>query len=35
VPTELFAGINGPCMLTLLLGGATQYLDGGESVRVA
>jgi hypothetical protein len=35
VPAELFAGIDGPCMLMLHLGGATKYLDAGGSVRVA
>jgi T5SS/PEP-CTERM-associated repeat protein len=35
VPVELFAGMNGPGMLMLHLGGATQYLDDGAAVRVA
>ncbi len=35
VPADLFASINGPCMLMLTLGGSTQYLDDGESARAA
>ena len=35
IPKELLAGIDGPCMLMLHLGGATQYLDDGKLVRAA
>jgi len=35
VPPDLFAGVTGPCMLLLHLGGATHYLDAGTDVRVA
>jgi hypothetical protein len=35
VPAELFAAMNSPCMLMLHLGGTTQYLDEGRTVRAA
>ena len=35
VPAELFAGMSGPTMLILHLGGATQYLDDGTAVKAA
>ena len=35
VPTELFAGLSSPGMLMVHLGGATQYVDDGVSVRAA
>jgi hypothetical protein len=35
VPADLFAGMNSPGMLLLRLGGSTQYLDCGTSVRAA
>lgn len=35
VPSELFAGVSGPSMLMLHLGGATKYLDDGASARAA
>lgn len=35
VPAALFAGMDGPGMLTLHLGGATHYLDDGTAVRAA
>jgi hypothetical protein len=35
VPAGLFAGMNGPGMLMLHLGGATRYLDEGMAVRAA
>jgi hypothetical protein len=34
-PTELFAGMNGPSLLMLHLGGSTQYFDEGTAVRAA
>jgi hypothetical protein len=36
LPMELFAGVHGPCMLTLQLGGTTQYLHSDvAAVKVA
>ena len=35
VPADFFAGMNGPGMLMLHLGGATRYLDDGREVRAA
>ncbi len=35
VPAELFADLNGPCTLSLHLGGATRYLDEGRPVKAA
>ena len=35
LPGELFVGMNGPGMLMLKLGAATQYLDDGAVGRVA
>jgi hypothetical protein len=35
VPEDIFADMNGPGMLMLHLGGATQYLDDGTTIRVA
>jgi hypothetical protein len=35
LPTELFAETDGPCMLMVHLGGATQYLELGKSARAA
>ncbi len=32
IPTELFAGANGPCMLMLQLGATAQYIDEGNQV---
>ncbi len=35
VPAELLPGISGPCMLTLHIGAATQYIDDGSGADVA
>ncbi len=35
VPAELFDRVDGPCLLVLHLGGATQYLDEGTSLAAA
>jgi hypothetical protein len=37
IPAELFAGVQGPCMLMLQLGATAHYIDEGNQVteRVA
>lgn len=35
LPVELFAGMNGPGMLMVKLGGSTQYLDDGAIGQAA